>query len=373
MDRRDDSHRKARVSAWPLSHTSAGSGHDVKMIKSNSAAKPVQVGATYRLPRPILLAMDALGTTGFHPFGDACTMAVVTPYFEGADAFVRPVPFGVDDDDTALTTGPWATQPNAGEGVLVHQVVLHLRCDDVESLPRRTGSGPAKVDRLGDYLFSAIDEWFERLRSWIEVSTAQDLNWEHPRFHAEVEGGGLLVWLVDETGERGQKDRSLLTFHMNEERPAHLRAWLTAANLAGRQIGPPVSHRLMRDARAAYWRNQWRRMVLDASAACEIVMSEALLSGGFVDPTTHVNGMANLIAKCKKHAIGLGATAEDLDRLRVARNTAAHTHNVDGRMNPVDLLDTAQKVVESLVPLESFVAHQGLTRDYLLALRDDIS
>jgi len=108
--------------------------------------------------------------------------------------------------------------------------------------------------------------WFRMLKDWIEVWTDQDLDDVAPRRRVEVIGQGWDAWY-------GQmKLRPALTVHLDFDYGTAMtpELWKRALDLAARGVEPPTERLLLRDARAAHARGQYRRSVLDAGTALEI-------------------------------------------------------------------------------------------------------
>lgn len=204
---------------------------------------------------------------------------------------------GTDPEDDKPTS-PWGW-PTEWDGTTqeaafaVAQVVVTFQSTD----------GAVSADAVGRVV-RGFQSWFLALKDWIEVLTHQDLDAVAPRRRVEVEGHNWAAWQGHETLKVPW--RLLVDFDYGE--PLSLERWQRVLRLAGEGSEPPTEHLLLRDARAAHVRAQYRRAVVDAATALEIALYGLLLGAQASAPGPLAD---ELIRSARKWTLGtLRATVE---------------------------------------------------------------
>ncbi len=280
----------------------------------------MEVTAAYELPVPIWVTGATLGKT--YPSGVAPVMFdVVMPKNEG--------PFGAppEVEVTFPPTSPeapivWAQEYGAfipeslRPATAVHRIVI----SGVKA--------PVDTDRTwrtaDQQLGETIGSWFDRVRSWVEVITGQDLDPSHRVYDAEFVGDGLTFIVPPHEGSLG------LVASTPRIRPISGEEWATvlAAVRDGRE--PPLEELLSRDARAAQRRGYYRRAAIDAATAIEVVLSRTLAGLANELPERQRSRLANtpmlgtLIDIAEKSGIQFKVTIDDLRNLNRHRIDAVH-------------------------------------------------
>lgn len=199
----------------------------------------------------------------------------------------------LDTDDFAVSSLGGVKEPPATGKILrawLAEVPAELAGQDPVSLrrlllgvtglrspegPPRSGAGPGYLGHVGDELMLAANAWHDRLRSWVEVLTHQDLDHMMPRWDAHIDGVGLARFGAD--GRRlGAGGR--IRLDSGDVTPAPRGYFEHAIASAGAGEYPPLAHLLLRDARAAWRRDQPRRALIDAATAAELGLT-ALADG----------------------------------------------------------------------------------------------
>lgn len=187
-------------------------------------------------------------------------------------AYSPPTVPGVEPSELCLEGRPWARPATARGGVAAFElgaVALVVEGPLVDPLPSpRYGVSKDPTSRLADEVRQGIEPWFLAVRAWVEVYTGQDLDHEHPRWDAWVEGHGLRLW---EASGREVSAPSRVILTMTDELAVDDALWTFALDAAGRGDVPDLEHLLLRDSRSASLRGQRRRAVLDAATAVEVV------------------------------------------------------------------------------------------------------
>lgn len=218
------------------------------------------------------------------------------------------------------------------------------------------------LNKVGLDVHKSIHDWYLRLRDWLEVLTRVDLGEEHRRTGingvSEVENP---VWIA---GSRvaGQRGYSLIhppiTIVVDSgDRTVDRASWQRAVREANGTTTPADAHLLLRDARATLARGQFRRCVLDAATAVEIVLSP-LLAGqiskalGQAAAKELVPDNAAISLKIKAlRKLGTALPVDLQSGLFTVRNKAIHRASEPTRAEARDALDLATTVVSGLQPL----------------------
>jgi hypothetical protein len=315
------------------------------------------ISCVYDLPVPFGVDASVMGQRVPTRLGPA-DAEVRTPELSDGVFAVPDLP-GVNTDTPELADRQWASDsPALAEGSwLLRRVglVLHVRDGNVPE--GRPGTGPSMEARLTEAAFAHVDGWFDRLRSWVEVLTGQDLDSRSPVYDAWLEGAGLRVFRPTAAGVE-IVDRSRVRLTTRDEPPVPLGAWRFVLDRAGSDQYPPVEHLLMRDARAALAREQTRRAVLDAGAAVELVLVE--LADGALSPLSSVVAAAatprnrtlgQLVAFVKAAQLELPVPVLELDNLLRLRNNATHRVEHAPYQEALAALNAAQRLVEHVRPI----------------------
>lgn len=136
------------------------------------------------------------------------------------------------------------------------------------------------LNDMGLTVNRSLYQWYLRFRDWLEVVTLVDLGHEHAQrslaYRSEVETG----WWVAAPRLAGQQGFALINPPLTLS--GRISPYLTKRDLhdAGSRANagdrPPEALLLLRDARAAFHRDMYRRCVLDAAIAVEVSASALL-------------------------------------------------------------------------------------------------
>ena len=119
-------------------------------------------------------------------------------------------------------------------------------------------------------LAEVIEGWFDRVRTWAEILTGQDLDPSHRVFDAVISGVGLSFIEPPHEGSLG------MTLTTPSIRPVRADEWRTILELVRVGTEPPLEELVSRDARAAHRRGFNRRATIDAATSLEVVLSRVL-------------------------------------------------------------------------------------------------
>lgn len=165
----------------------------------------------YRLPVPVVMTGPCLGLRVEATFGGA-DVEIRIPHDQSPDETL-------DEDDFSLMrrtrtdaaggtiagsesiTDAWRrfNEPGADSdapdrSVDVHRVLIGVSTSTARLAAPRTGVGHSTEARLQDELYAQADAWHDVFRSWIEVTTAQDLDHVQRRWSAHIEGSTMATF-----------------------------------------------------------------------------------------------------------------------------------------------------------------------------------
>ncbi len=276
------------------------------------------VTAIYELPVPMWVSCAALGGTYPSGYGRVHFDVVMPqdrapiggpPLIDGVE-----VPDSLDGELVAWTT------EYAADVLEEFQPATALRRIVITAVEAPTGSWQGPDRQLG----SIVKFWFDRVRSWVEIFTGQDLNPGHRVYDAETVGAGLTFIAPPHEGDLGLQ---LTTRRIRPVTATEWR-WILAAVRDGKE--PPLERLLVRDADAAFARGFYRRAVIDAAAALELALVRIMDERIEQIPESQRKGLAarpslgRYIDVAKASGFEFDVTFEDLKRLNDARNEAVH-------------------------------------------------
>jgi hypothetical protein len=204
--------------------------------------------------------------------------------------------------------------------------------------------GP-RATRLGIAALDGMSEWVERLRTWIEVLTRQDLDHHHPRYEVSYIGAGL--WMSNELSP---------DVALGQLEPISLHRWTSALEHVGNLQEPPLEHLLGRDARGAFRRGDLRRAAIDAATATEVALGRlyrVTVAAGHAETTPSSDGRAHLdrpdLTSLRNILLALdvrlAVPPHALDALIGARDEAVHAGRETGAEELHGILATMTTVL----------------------------
>lgn len=236
---------------------------------------------------------------------------------------------------------------------VIRSAVLKVDAQDVSD---------AGLNQIGLDVHKSIHGWYLLLRDWLEALMHVDLGEEHRRVGvngvSEVENP---VWIA---GSRVAGGRGYTLIHPpitivmdSDARAIDRQGWQRAVRETNRRKKPSDAHLLLRDARATVRREQFRRCVLDAATAVEVVLSPLLddrIAGALGPPAAKELVPENAAISLKIKALRKLGTPLPTDLqadLFTVRNKAIHRAAEPTRAEARRALDLATTVVSGLQPL----------------------
>jgi len=172
-------------------------------------------------------------------------------------------------------------------------------------------------------LAECVTEWFNDVRTWVEIVTGQDLDPNHRVYDAEPVGAGL-------TFIEPSNDGLGVTIATPRVLPLRAQEWADTLGLVRDGKKPPLEEVLSRDARAAQRRNANRRAIIDAATALEIALGRHVRGLADQLPETQrrrINertALGDYISIAEHSSLQLAVSVDRLRWLKDLRNAAAH-------------------------------------------------
>lgn len=157
----------------------------------------------------------------------------------------------------------------------VHAVLLDddATAEQFSYLPgNRSGETGTPTGPFVDSALDSVDPWFERVAQWIEVRSDHDMGIHGGLGRSHVRGRGLTLVTVEDARVSLPAESRTLLVAGSTTRPLSPEVWRSVVTCASRGEDPTDEQLLLADARAALRRQQFRRAVIDAGTAVEVVI-----------------------------------------------------------------------------------------------------
>ena len=330
-------------------------------VADSGGASGAILFAACRLPIGVVADGDVIGLEVAARFG-AASVEVRVPPRQDEDP-------ELDTDDLAITmaqsraeplppaTGQvvrdWHEAPATDRPAQLEVRRLLLRVSGAaEQLGQpRLGVGSTLAARLNDELYRTANGWHDAFRSWIEAFTMQDLDHVHPRWTAHTEGAGLATFAPDGSRLGHGGIMRLDTYWPAPTSRAQVHKAIVAASVGEY---PPLAHQLLRDARAAWYRAQPRKSILDAAAATEISLTALADRAGISPAPGKFLMLGQLVARLDAEGqLRPGESQEITDLVVQPRNKAIHEGVTPNSWDTAEACKVAQRAVWTAFPLEA--------------------
>jgi len=127
-----------------------------------------------------------------------------------------------------------------------------------------------------EQLFVHIDGWFERLILWVRIFMDQDVDVDVESSLVSMIGRNLEVLTIDGETVSLPRRANSIRINMLEVEALDERHWRRVLELASTGSSPPVEYSLARSARIQLRVHQYRRAVIDAATAVDVVLTDLL-------------------------------------------------------------------------------------------------
>jgi len=285
--------------------------------------------AVFDLPVPVWVTGDTLGTHAESGLGPV-RFQVHTPVRASDGRVSAPPNLGLPLDHAIVTAEPWAHLFAAFTGddsaIALCRIAITARRSDHSA----KGAAAIRWGGLEYELAHRIDYWFDQLRGWIEIITGQDLDPEHRVYDAQAPGHGLHTWNPDLADFQPP---GLLTMSTPHILPLPAEAWRSVLAEVEQGNEPPLEELLSRDARAAHRRGHYRRAIIDAATAADIVLNRLVENSVETLPSAlqlevedpkKIRTFGRNITIADQAEIQLAVPVHRLRKLNDARNDAVH-------------------------------------------------
>lgn len=280
----------------------------------------MDVTAIYEFPVPIWITCETLGDT--YPTGIGRLQFDISTPQDSPPNGAAPELAGLSHPLLSDTSIMWAHEYGAfiPESLRPATTIQRVAITNV--------TAPEYPDRdwygSDHQLAARIEEWYDQIRTWVEVLTGQDLDPRHRVYDAEAVGTGLTFIEPDHQDALGM---IITTPHIT---PLRKMEWATILEQVRRGEEPPLEEVLSRDARAAHRRHANRRAIIDAATAIEIVLSRHINGQSPQLPASQqkrLQGTPSLgtyISIAEDSHLNLSTTYDELRNVSKVRNDAAH-------------------------------------------------
>jgi hypothetical protein len=203
--------------------------------------------------------------------------------------------------------------------------------------------------------------WYLSFRDWLEALTHVDLGHEHAVQSVSGRSDVETAWWVATPRIPGESGYALvnppLTVYVQSAPHVAGRELQRAAREANLGNRPPEPHLLLRDARSALHRKMYRRCILDAAIAVEVVAStliDQLLDQAVGQPSREAlvlgrDPISRKIPILRSFGVSLPADLETA--LFTVRNKVIHQGQQPSRDEAQKALDAATAAVKSNLPI----------------------
>jgi len=217
------------------------------------------------------------------------------------------------------------------------------------------------LHEIGLTVNQSLYDWYLSLRDWLETLTHVDLGHEHAVRSVSGRSDVETAWWVSTPRIPGERGYALvnppLTIYMQTAPHVARRELQRAAREANLANRPPEPHLLLRDARSALHRTMYRRCILDAAIAVEVVASTLL--DQLLDRAVGLQARETLVLArdpiSRKipilRSLGMSLPADLEKSLFTVRNKVIHQGKQASRAEARKALDAATAVVTANVPI----------------------
>lgn len=302
-----------------------------------------QVTAVYELPVPIWISCDALDQIIPSGIGnlrfDVAMPKDKPPVGAAPEVAGVSIPERQDEELLAWTTEYAGSIPEEMQpATALRRVVITAVQAPVD--PEKAWRGPEHQ------LAESVGFWFDQVRTWVEIYTGQDLDPEHRVYTATTVGAGLTFVAPPNDGALG------IQLFTPQIQPVSAENWWNILAAVRVGVEPQLELLLHRDARAALSRRFYRRAVIDAATAAEIVLVRCLNQQSATLPEKQSKRLAKAtlgaaISIAEESGLGFAVTFAELKELNRLRIAAVHLAQEPDYFETSTLLDTSRRFISA--------------------------
>ncbi|OBA64699.1 hypothetical protein A5647_24815 [Mycobacterium sp. 1100029.7] len=239
-------------------------------------------------------------------------------------------------------------------GVVVKRLAFVATLPPEDTVPAHLRSEWG-LDIFGIDVRNEIDAWWDRVRTWLEISTGQGLAQVGAKQQTWNSDSRTRIWLAS-SGVKREEWKGGGTEITCPQIVHGVNADVFEACAALSEVEPPLAWTLLRDARALQGVGQYRRAVIDAATAAELAVGELLddrlknvekvVREALLESKPMLGSRTALLEK-----LGQGLPKSFTDRLVNKRNKAVH-RGVDPTLDECEsAIREAVNLVERVFPL----------------------
>jgi hypothetical protein len=220
-------------------------------------------------------------------------------------------------------------------------------------------NGPKSLSEVAAECHKHLPLWYRRLKEWIEVVSKDDLDADHPLGAVKRPELVSTPWTFRQNGKlKYDYINPMLVLHGSTgDNALDARLWSSAIRGANRELHPPEVRILLRDARAAFLRKNYRRTVLDSATATELLIDPVLRR--ILLRTNNVNVVDYLLKqnwsfKWRKEMLaklGIAVPQGLAEKLMNVRNDVIHANKTITQEQARQGLALAEQLADQLEPL----------------------
>lgn len=255
----------------------------------------IELVAVYRLPVGLTFAGSCLGTStpvqiagldgrlylpayAIHPGSNPY---IVPPARDDLPPLARRYLLDRDDPNDPLSWG-LVTRWNAKTLEIAYAKIgallfrfRQVKAEDIRYSNYLHGRGNP-IGGAVERLFAHFDAWFERVRLWVRVLIDQDVDEDVESSQVSVTGQNLEVLTIDNETVSLPRRANSIRINMLEIEALDEQHWRRVLELASAGSSPPVEYALVSSGRIQLRAHQYRRAVIDAATAVDVVLTDLL-------------------------------------------------------------------------------------------------
>lgn len=328
----------------------------------------VAAAAYYELPAQLRVTASCLGKRFATAIGDR-PVTLATPqlrWTKDRPSVIAPVSKAIDSKllshmaesgkegwekwDAWGSIGQWNVTKGVATDVAISSVLFEFKLDAqaISYSDYMHGRGHPEGAEL-DALFSNVGDWFESLRTWIEVAVDQDIDPLSPVSRISVPGDGLQVVTVEGSTSSLPARPSTISIMEDPAERLNLQSFRRVLAKMRMSSRPSDAHLLLRDARADLRRGRLRKAVIDAGSAVELTLADVNRRG----PQVNTGRRPTLGWFVDQPAIAAagGLPANTKSDLVGVRNDAIHHNVVPSRSAAHGAISLAKSILDTADPL----------------------
>lgn len=242
-------------------------------------------------------------------------------------------------------------------GASISSFLLHIEQisgDDITYSNYLHGRGRPESEVLFlKELWQGADQWIALFRRWIAVLSDQHTNPLQPITNLESEASSLEILTVEKeiVSLPSSGSDAITIFMEDEESSLDVSTLRIACEAASNKIEPHISHEFIAEAKTAFRRKEFRKAVIDACTATELILNLLLteelnklpknVSTALLSERRTLGPLSKLVSKFKD-------LPNDMEVLLKTRNSVVHRGLSPDKTEALAVLDVAKAIGKML-------------------------